>query len=205
MNKRFWIVSMLALLAGCVTINVYFPAAAAQAAADRIVQDVWGAQPDSRTDTDDKTGTTEPQSSLHYSVVVAANTLVRLLDVIPAAHAAGANLDISSPAIQQITASMAQRFGQMKAYFDSGAIGLTANGNVAVHDASKVPLAKRNQVNQLVAVENSDRARLYSEIADANGHPEWTGEIRKTFAQRWISRAHSGWWYQNNSGDWVQK
>lgn len=32
----------LALLsAGCVTINIYFPAAAAEAAADRIIDEVW--------------------------------------------------------------------------------------------------------------------------------------------------------------------
>lgn len=31
----------LAALAGCVTINIYFPAAAAQKAADKIIEDVW--------------------------------------------------------------------------------------------------------------------------------------------------------------------
>lgn len=30
-----------ALLAGCVTINIYFPAAAAEKAADRIIDEVW--------------------------------------------------------------------------------------------------------------------------------------------------------------------
>ena len=29
------------LLAGCVTINIYFPAAAAEKAADRIIDEVW--------------------------------------------------------------------------------------------------------------------------------------------------------------------
>ena len=29
-------------LAACVTINVYFPAAAAEKAADRIIEDIWG-------------------------------------------------------------------------------------------------------------------------------------------------------------------
>jgi len=28
-------------LAGCVTINIYFPAAAAEKAADRIIDEVW--------------------------------------------------------------------------------------------------------------------------------------------------------------------
>ncbi|PWB49059.1 MAG: hypothetical protein C3F18_10940 [Nitrosomonadales bacterium] len=39
--------------AGCVTINIYFPAAAAEKAADKIIDEIWqlkqqGAQPDSQ-------------------------------------------------------------------------------------------------------------------------------------------------------------
>ena len=33
-------------LAGCVTINIYFPAAAAEKAADRIIDEVWQLKPD---------------------------------------------------------------------------------------------------------------------------------------------------------------
>jgi hypothetical protein len=38
---------LLALTAtvGCVTINIYFPAAAAEKAADRIIDEVWQLQP----------------------------------------------------------------------------------------------------------------------------------------------------------------
>ncbi|KAI5916183.1 hypothetical protein GH664_04605 [Thauera sp. 2A1] len=34
----------LLMLAGCVTINIYFPAAAAEKAADRIIDEVWQLQ-----------------------------------------------------------------------------------------------------------------------------------------------------------------
>lgn len=34
-----------AALAGCVTINIYFPAAAAEKAADRIIDEVWQLKP----------------------------------------------------------------------------------------------------------------------------------------------------------------
>ena len=34
-------------LAACVTINIYFPAAAAERAADRIIDEVWELKPDS--------------------------------------------------------------------------------------------------------------------------------------------------------------
>ncbi len=38
------LLAMLALLVACVTINVYFPAAAAQEAADRIINKVYGSE-----------------------------------------------------------------------------------------------------------------------------------------------------------------
>ena len=39
--------TLAALLAACVTINIYFPAAAAEAAADRIIDEVWQLKPGS--------------------------------------------------------------------------------------------------------------------------------------------------------------
>jgi hypothetical protein len=38
-------------LAGCVTINIYFPAAAAERAADRIIEEVWQLKPDAEKPT----------------------------------------------------------------------------------------------------------------------------------------------------------
>ena len=35
-------------LAACVTINIYFPAAAAERAADRIIDEVWQLKPDAK-------------------------------------------------------------------------------------------------------------------------------------------------------------
>jgi hypothetical protein len=42
-SVRNWITAGLAatLLGGCVTINIYFPAAEAQKAADKIIDEVW--------------------------------------------------------------------------------------------------------------------------------------------------------------------
>lgn len=42
MNK-FWIALPLAafMMSACVTINIYFPAAAAEKAADKIIEEVW--------------------------------------------------------------------------------------------------------------------------------------------------------------------
>lgn len=118
--------------------------------------------------------------------------------------AAAADLEINTPAISALKASMQARHGQLSPFYSSGAVGLTKDGMIAVKDATAVPLKDRGALNGLVSAENADRANLYKEIATANGHPEWQGEIQNTFAGRWIDKAQSGWWYQGASG-WVKK
>ncbi len=117
---------------------------------------------------------------------------------------AAADLDINTPAISAIKNSMQARHTQLAPNYTSGAVGLTKDGLIAVRDTTAVPLKDRQGINGLVAAENSDRNKLYKEIAVANNHPEWEGEIRNTFAGRWIDKAQGGWWYQNN-GVWVKK
>ena len=46
--------ALAASLAGCVTINIYFPAAAAEKAADRIIDEVWQLKPDASKPRTDK-------------------------------------------------------------------------------------------------------------------------------------------------------
>jgi uncharacterized protein YdbL (DUF1318 family) len=185
------------VLAACVTINVYFPAAAAEKAADRIIEDVWGK---------DSKAKGNEQSALPArddNVLLAATRQVLEL-LVPVANAQ-ADINVSTPAIRALTAAMESRHGQLVKYYDSGAIGLTSDGMIEVRDANAAPLAERNVVRKLVADENSDRSSLYHEIAVANGHSEWQSDIRATFAQRWIAKAPAGWWYRDGAGRWVQK
>ena len=228
---------ILGLLAACVTVNVYFPAAAAEQAADRIIDTVTsqpgGTKPNEPNETAPKK--TPPNSRLTPNreqpvagrpvadslvagrlvadrpagdqpvLLAAAGALLNLL--IPAAEAQSSpNLDVSDPQIRAVTASMQQRFGDLKKYFDAGVIGLTADGQVAIRDQNAIPLAERAVVARLVAEDNRDRATLYAEIAKANKHPEWEPDIRRTFARRWVERgAQPGWYYQDSSGKWLQK
>ena len=117
---------------------------------------------------------------------------------------AAADLEVNTPGVNAIKQSMQARHAQLAGHYTSGAVGLMADGLVALRDAGAVPLAQRQAVNALVAAENNDRNALYAEIASANGHPEWQTEIRSTFAQRWIQRAQPGWWVQSG-GAWKQK
>ena len=256
---------ILGLLTACVTVNVYFPAAAAEQAADRIIDTVTsqpgGAKPkDTSEPSETAPKKTPPNSRLtpegdgrtvagaavgrpvaagptvagpaagsstvgsptidgpaagdavaggpagaRATLLAAAGALLNLL--IPAAEAQGTpNLDISDPQIRAVTASMQQRFGELKKYFDAGVIGLTADGQVTIRDQNAIPLAERAVVARLVTEDNRDRATLYAELAKANKHPEWEPDIRRTFARRWVERgAQSGWYYQDSSGKWLQK
>lgn len=193
-------ISLLFLTAACVTINVYFPAAVAERVADKFVQDVYGPA-DQTPPASQPNGETGPQSLWNGP----QQLLINLAQfVIPAAHAQ-ADFDASSPAIQSIKASLQERHQQLEPHYNSGAIGMTNNGEITVRDLAAVPLPKRNAVRKLVADENAERAALYREIATANDHPEWEPEIRQVFSKRWVSNARSGWAYQNEDGDWNTK
>jgi uncharacterized protein len=193
--------------AACVTINMYFPAAAAEKAADQIIDSVTsggGASPAAPRTA--PTGALPPRARPDAPILlVAAGRVLELL--VPTAQAqANANIDISSPEIRAVTQSMQARFAELEKYFTSGVVGLTADGLVEVRDASAAPLAERALVKRLVAEDNKDRDTLYAEIAKANGHPEWAADIRKIFARRWVERwAQTGWYYQDASGAWKQK
>lgn len=118
--------------------------------------------------------------------------------------AAAADLEINTPAIAALKASMQARHGQLGPFYSSGAVGLTKDAFIAIKDANAVPLKDRGALNSLVSAENADRANLYKEIAAANGHPEWQNDIQATFAGRWIDKAQSGWWYEG-AGGWTKK
>ena len=186
----------LLFVAACVTINVYFPAEAAEKAADRIILDVYGEERDSSP---------EPRS-MHSPNVAPVRLAGNLLDwLVPPAHAGGADLSVDSPAIRKIRAAMESRHRKLAPYYDSGAVGMTRNGEIELRDQKLVPLKDRNTVKKLVAMENRDRSSLYKEIARANDHPEWEADIRQTFARRWVDNAPGGWWYMDKGGSWRQK
>lgn len=208
MYKRSLALLAPAAIVSCVTVNIYFPAAAAEKAADQIILDVWHQQGGAAEAT--KAATTPPAAKNsgaknEHSALDPRRIVVAALNAISGeAHAQNVDFNASSPQIEQIKARMASRFGELRPFLDSGAIGLTADGLIAVHDANAASLADRARMNQLVSAENKDRKALYQAIADANNQPGWAGQIQKTFAERWISQAQSGWWYQSGGG-WKKK
>ncbi len=202
MRKLVYVIltTMAVALVGCVTINVYFPEAAAQKAADQFIGNVL--------DRASPAGKPAPNAPPPAPKDNAGHPSAMLLDLlIPAAQAADTpNIRIQTSATEAIRSRMHQRFsGILGSLLNSGAVGFTHDGMVAMRDAAKVPLSERAQANAAVADENRDRASLYREVAVANNHPEWESQIRATFAKGWIEKAHAGWYVQNAAGAWQQK
>lgn len=205
------------LLASCVTINVYFPAAEVQEAAKEFIEDVIGETPAASGGSAAVGGgdahrmvaaTLQGEATPPARVFSHTESRFDPVGFFIGSAQAQDNVDIRirTPAIQAIQQRMTERFQSTLApLFDAGALGFGNDGLVVLRDPAKVPLAQRTAANQAVAEENRDRNAVYREIAVANGRPEWETQIRQTFAREWVAQARAGWWYQDSAGAWKQK
>jgi uncharacterized protein YdbL (DUF1318 family) len=198
--RRLLGISMVAAVAltACVTINVYFPAAEAKEAAkvfvEKVINDAAEApKPDGGS------------GGMAWEAPRRGFDPLMLIGIAPAYAQSQPDFNIQTPAITAIQSRMEQRFDSaLRPHFDSGALGFTEDGLVVVRDAAALALKDRVPVNTAVADENRDRKAVYREIAVANNHPEWEGQIRSVFAKQWVDSAKNGWWYQRG-GAWKQK
>jgi uncharacterized protein YdbL (DUF1318 family) len=208
--KRWMGMPLTAALAltACVTINVYFPAAEAREAAREFVEKV--------IDDADKVNVIEQpappkpndgggMAHLLQRIELPRIDPLALVGIAPAYAQGAPDITLKTPAIQAIQSRMESRFNAtLRSGFDAGALGFTSDGLITVRDASKLELKDRVAMNAAVADDNRDRKAVYREVAVANGHPEWEGQIRDVFARQWIDSARAGWWYQSG-GSWKQK
>ncbi len=214
MKKITWIVAaVLVFIGACVTVNIYFPAAATQKAADIIIDDIQGKeqatgqQPGEQPQKpEEKPKPTSRLNSLRHFWVSALPIMNGLFLGPSDASAADADLNISTPAITAIRGSLKARYPQLKPYFESGVLGLANNGLIAVRDASGLSLKEKATLNGLVDQHNKDLKALYAEIVRANKlEPSLVSSVQQTFADKWREKAPPGRWIQNNSGAWVKK
>ena len=75
-----WLTSSVAglMLVSCVTINIYFPAAAAEKAADRIIEDVWGPE----TQSNESTSPEDKEQSKQQQAQNLVLTVLKFISVI---------------------------------------------------------------------------------------------------------------------------
>ena len=200
--RRLLGVSMVAavVLTACVTINVYFPAAEAKEAAKVFVEKVINDAIPAPAPAPAPGG-----GGMAFEAPRRGFDPLMLIGIAPAYAQSQPDFNIQTPAITAIQSRMEQRFDSaFRAHFDSGALGFSEDGLVVMRDAAVLALKDRVPVNSAVADENRDRKAVYREIAVANSHPEWEGQIRSVFAKQWVDSAKSGWWYQRG-GAWKQK
>ncbi len=199
MNR--WVIGLLIVfLVSCVTVNIYFPAAAIQKAADQIVEDVRKT-PEQKPEQSPEKKPEQPQDKKSLL------ELLRFAGLGPGeAHAAAVDINVSTPAIRALRASMTNRFPQLQPLYGKGAIGETSNGLLAIRDTGALSLKEKADVNRLVEQENADRQALYAEIIKANSlNPAQIGEVQRLFANSWRDKSSPGWWIQQDGGQWVKK
>ena len=176
----------------CVTVNIYFPAAAVERAADQIVKETWG-----------EPGKTPPKPE---SRAVEIPFRITSLGFVGEAQAQEADINISNPAIRAVKASIKARSDVIKPFMDRGNIGIGQDGLLVIRSTDGLNLKERAEVKQLIDAENRDRDTLYAEIAKANNiSPESIPKIKAIFAKSWIEQARPGWWIQDGQGNWKRK
>jgi uncharacterized protein YdbL (DUF1318 family) len=181
-------------ISACVTVNIYFPAAAVERAADQIVKETWGG-PEKPPPKD------QPQSK-----VPAAADPQLFLSLVGSAYAQEADINVSNPAIRALKESIKNRSESIKPYMDRGNVGIARDGLLTVRTTEGLSLKERADVQQLIEAENRDREALYVEIAKANNIArESVPKIKSIFAKSWIDQAKPGWWIQDAQGNWRKK
>lgn len=183
------------LSSACVTVNIYFPAAAVERAADQIVKETWGSAPREPVKKE------QPQSHIFERGAAFAK-----LGFVAEAHAQEADINVSNPAIRSLKDSIKNRSESLKPYMDRGNVGITRDGLLTLRSTEGLSLKERAEVQQLVDAENRDREALYAEIAKANNIArQAVPKIKAIFAKSWAEQAQPGWYIQDAQGNWMKK
>src|SRR4030042_5313023 len=110
-KSRFLILGVIVFIISCVTVNIYFPAAEVQKAADVIVEDVRQL---------DKKQEQKPQEQQKLNPYYQK---LKKLSWRPAAAYAQIDIDVTPPAIRAMRDSIKARFPQLSPFYDKGKIG----------------------------------------------------------------------------------
>ena len=180
------------LVAACVTVNIYFPAAAIQKAADQIVDDVTGTE-----------GEQKPEKK--------SDTQSRLIDKLKDINlgpkeAYAQDINVSTPAIRNMRKSMRESFRELKPFYVRGNVGENKSGFVEIRSTSGLNLKEKADVARLVDQMNKSRTALYAEVVKANKlDSNSLQQVQKIFANSWRNKSRTDWWIQNDNGEWEKK
>jgi hypothetical protein len=214
-----------ALLAACmsITVNVYFPekdVKQAYKSLDEMLLKQGEGKGSAPAGGEEKTpappaapaappAETQPQSSLGggrfgLTLVAEARAAENVADTL-AIEIAG------MPEVLKAYDEMNARLAQLNALRDSGTVGMTNQGLIAVRDATRL-----GGNEALVKAENDNRKTVITAMAKAilkiNRQPVTDANLRQvlakasaTYAETKREEARPGWWVQLPNGRWVQK
>ena len=176
--KRYQSTTWIAILCtvififACVTINIYFPAEKVESVAGEIVDEIRSRKPAG------KEGRPERQKDSFLEMI--------RLALSPSVSWAQDATTVSNPTIRALKQNMKTRFAQMRPYYRKGMLREGGNGYLSIGNTEGVGLKERRDLNTLVDAENTDRRRLYEEVARAlKIDASQTGRIAEIFAKEW--------------------
>jgi len=180
----------LALIAACVTVNVYFPAAKVEEAAQQIVEEVYqekGVKPQTRLGPAPATGGWMAWLGPRAAYAEEAAT-------------------VSNAAIRAVKDQIAQRHTQLAPHYAKGQVGIDRDGFLQVRDTGGLGLSEVAAVKRLVEADNAARSQLYAEVARAlDLKPQQVSQVQEVFAREWRGKAQAGWWVQDDAGAWNKR
>lgn len=193
------VLAILAIIAGCVTVNIYFPAAQVEKTAGEIVDEVYR----EKKEPPQPAPAGKPQSLNERGI---SHSLARLARFGPAQAFAEEATTVSNATIRELKEQIGQRHQELLPYYRQGQVGIDKDGFLEVRGTGGLGLQQVASLKRLVAADNAARRRLYEEVAKAlNLKPEQVPQVRKIFAKQWRAKAEAGWAVQADNGQWDRK
>lgn len=196
---RYTILAALAVIIGCVTVNIYFPAAKVEKTAEKIVDEVYQEKKDAPQP--DEKGSPR---SLNEGGFPARLAFMELLGPAPA-HAEEATT-VSNAAIRALKDQIGRRHQELLPYYQQGQAGINKDGYLEVRGTGGLALPQVAALKRLVDADNAARRQLYEEVAKALGLKSGqVPQVQQIFAKQWRDKAQSGWSVQADDGQWGRK
>ncbi len=193
------VITVLAIIAGCVTVNIYFPAAKVEKTAEKIVDEVY----QDKTEPPGQEPAGKPQSWNGPGIF---RSITRLARFGPAQAFAEEATTVSNAAIRGLKDQIGQRHQELLPYYRKGQVGIDKDGFLEVRDTGGLGLPQVASLKRLVNADNAARRQLYEEVAKAlNLKPDQVSQVRQIFSKQWRDKAEAGWAVQADNGKWSRK
>jgi uncharacterized protein YdbL (DUF1318 family) len=195
----FSVLAILAIIAGCVTVNIYFPAAKVEKTAEKIVDEVY----QEKTEPPQQAPAGKPQSWNERGMF---HSITRLASFGPAQAFAEEATTVSNAAIRGLKNQIGQRHQELLPYYRQGQVGIDKDGFLEIRGTGGLSLPQVASLKRLVNADNAARRQLYEEVAKAlNLKPNQVSQVRQIFSKQWRDKAEAGWAVQADNGQWGRK